>query len=246
MNNDPFSLAGRIYLVTGASSDTGAEVCKVINSLGGNFIAAGIDEEKLAALVAQCGTGSKYITADLSVEKDLDRIIDSFEQLDGIVHGECFVSFQHVTFYNMEVFNKMQAINVNSIVYLVDRIYKMKKLNNDSSIVLVSSMVAIAGLTGAAYYCATTAELIALSRVWAYELAPATRTRVNCVSPGIAVPDAVFSNADLSDADASAGKYQIGSSKAEDAANTIAFLLSDASKWLTGQNIAINGGKNSD
>ena len=86
-NNNAFSLEGKIFLVTGASSGIGFEICRVIDSLGGRLIAVARREENLIDLLSKCkGKEHKYVAADLVKESDLDRIIEAIDKVDGIVH----------------------------------------------------------------------------------------------------------------------------------------------------------------
>ena len=246
ISNYPFSLAGKIFLITGASSGIGFEICKAIDLLNGRFIAVARREDNLKKLLSECsGTGHQYIAADLSIEADLDNVIGSFDKIDGIVHSAGFFKYQFIKFYKLDVFREMRAINVDSIVYLLNSICKKKKLNKDASVVLISSLSAINGNIGGAYYCSTKAELMALSKVWSYELA-ASGTRVNCVSPATVETEMVL-NAFVSISDEEVqldkSKYPLGYGRAIDIAYPIAFLLSEASNGINGQNIVLDGGR---
>ena len=248
MINDKFSLEHKTILVTGASSGIGFEICKVIDTQKGRFIAVARREENLKELLSQChGTEHQYLVADLSKEADLDNIIASIDKIDGLVHCAALAEYQMIKFYKMETFREMQAVNVDSIVYMMNFLSKKKKLNKNASIVLISSLGALSGVAGGAFYCATKAELIALSKVWAYELA-GSGIRVNCVAPAIVETDLIlrtFVNLSQEEIDTDRSKYPLGYGKPADVAYPVAFLLSEASKWISGQNIILDGGRTS-
>ena len=245
-NNNAFSLEGKIFLVTGASSGIGFEICRVIDSLGGRLIAVARREENLIDLLSKCkGKEHKYVAADLVKESDLDRIIEAIDKVDGIVHCAGLLKNQLIKFLKMDLFMEMQAVNVNSIVYLMNTIYTKKKITKNASVVLISSLGAMTGIPGGTFYCATKAELFALAKVWAYEL-ETMAIRTNCISPAIVETELitrVYESITQEDIDTDKSKYPLGYGKPDDVAYPVAFLLSDASRGINGQNIVLDGGR---
>jgi len=246
MINNDFDLSGKTYLVTGASSGIGLEICKTINAMNGSFIAVARREDNLIALLEECNNAANsYVKADLSERADLDLIIGAIGKIDGIVHSAGVAKFVPLKFYSLDDFRESQKLNVESIMYLLNAISKQKKLNKKSSIVLVSSLGAMLGTKGGGYYGAVKAELMALSKVWANELS-LSGTRVNCVAPGIVETDMVVEAYErLSDEEVVADKkkYPLGYGAPKDVAYPVAFLLSNASRWITGQTLILDGGR---
>ena len=121
----------------------------------------------------------------------------------------------------------------------------LKKRINTSvlrSVVFISSIYSRVGVRGHSIYCATKAALDGLMRALAVELAP--DTRVNCILPG-ALNTAMAASA-MNDAEVAANvkaSYPLGIGKPEDIANAVQFLLSDEARWLTGQELVIDGGR---
>jgi NAD(P)-dependent dehydrogenase (short-subunit alcohol dehydrogenase family) len=179
--------------------------------------------------------------------EDIKAIVESTENIDGIVHAAGIVSLAPVKFYSEELMNEMRSINFDSIVYLVNLIFKKKKINKGSSIVLVSSIAGLFGMKGNGIYAASKGALIAISKVWASEFAT-SKTRVNCVSPGMVkteITSKSIEDLSLEVIQLDEKKYPLGYGDPIQVANPIVFLLSEASSWITGQNIILDGGRTS-
>jgi NAD(P)-dependent dehydrogenase (short-subunit alcohol dehydrogenase family) len=244
---NPFDLSGKKILVTGASSGIGYETCLAITRQGGMFIAIARREDFLGKLIAECGNQNSYIVADLSKMEDIKAIVDKIENIDGIVHSAGIVSLAPVKFYSEELMNEMRSINFDSIVYLINLIFKKKKINKGSSIVLVSSIAGLFGMKGNGIYAASKGALIAISKVWASEFGT-SKIRVNCVSPGMVKTEITSKSIDdlsLEVIQQDQKKYPLGYGDPIQVANPIVFLLSEGSSWITGQNIVLDGGRTS-
>ncbi len=243
---NPFDLKDKVFLVTGASSGIGFEICRTIHAMNGRFIAVARREERLQALVADLdSTRHTFKATDLTQEDQLDDLIASLPAIDGVVHCAGAGKYLPLRFYNFDVFRELQSLTVTSIMYLLNGICKKKKLNKNSSIVLVSSLGALMGPKAGGLYCAVKAELLALARVWANELS-IYGTRANCVAPGIVQTDLLeeaYKRLSAEEVEADRQKYPLGYGTPPDVAQPVAFLLSDASKWITGQTIVIDGGR---
>lgn len=244
---NPFDLSGKRIVVTGASSGIGYETCLAIKRQGGTFIAIARREDFLEKLIEECGNENSFIVADLSKMEDIKAIVDTIENIDGIVHSAGVVTLAPVKFYSEELMNEMRSINFDSIVYLINLIFKKKKINKGSSIVLVSSIAGLFGMKGNGIYAASKGALIAISKVWAAEFAT-SKTRVNCVSPGMVkteITSKSIEDLSLEVIQQDEKKYPLGYGDPIQVANPIVFLLSDASSWITGQNIVLDGGRTS-
>ncbi|WP_276380613.1 SDR family NAD(P)-dependent oxidoreductase [Flavobacterium sp. H4147] len=244
---NPFDLSGKKILVTGASSGIGFETCRAIVRQGGTFVAVARRTDFLEKLIKECGNQNSFIAADLSQMDDIKAIVETIENIDGIVHSAGIVSLAPVKFYSEQLMNEMRSINFDSITYLVNLIFKKKKINKGSSIVLVSSVAGLFGMKGNGIYAASKGALIAISKVWANEFA-VSKTRVNCVSPGMVkteITSKSIENLSLEVIQEDEKKYPLGYGTPEQVAYPIVFLLSDASSWITGQNLVLDGGRTS-
>jgi NAD(P)-dependent dehydrogenase (short-subunit alcohol dehydrogenase family) len=242
---NPFSLENKVILVTGASSGIGYETCLSIHKQGGKFIAIARREELLLELMAKTNNLNTFIIGDLTKEVDLKKVVDSISKIDGIVHCAGIVSLAPVKFYNQKLMEDIRAINYDSILNLVNLLFRMKKVNKESSIVLVASLAGLFGMKGNGIYAGTKGALIAISKVWANEFS-SMKIRVNCVSPGMVRTEITNQSIiDLSKEviDEDEKKYLLGYGNPDDVSNPIIFLLSKGSKWITGQNIILDGGR---
>lgn len=244
---NPFDLSGKIILVTGASSGIGYETCISISRQGGTFIAVARRVELLEKLIEECGNKNSFILADLSQTEDIQKIVELMPNIDGIVHSAGIVTLAPVKFYSKELMNSIRETNFDSITLLINLITKKKKINKGSSIVLVASIAGLFGMKGNGIYAASKGALIAISKVWASEFS-SNRIRVNCVSPGMVkteITNKSIEDLSLEVIQQDEKKYPLGYGEAIQVANPIIFLLSEASSWITGQNLILDGGRTS-
>lgn len=248
MTNNSFNLQGKTFLVTGASSGIGYEICKTIALMNGHYIAIARRENLLQQLLTEHPTEhSSFIVADLSTAEGITAVLNATGPVDGVVHSAGIVKLAPLKFYKEELLNDMRVINYDSIVMLMNSLHKAKKLKAQSSTVLISSISGMYGMKGNGIYAGLKGALIAISKVWANELAQ-NRSRVNVVSPGMVRTDITEESIRSLSAEviaADEAKYPLGYGNPEDVAYPVTFLLSDAAKWITGQNIVLDGGRTS-
>jgi NAD(P)-dependent dehydrogenase (short-subunit alcohol dehydrogenase family) len=241
-----FDLKGKTFLVTGASSGIGFEICKTITQMNGHYIAVARREEQLKRLIESYNTElSRYIVSDLTDDKSIQNLINSIDKIDGIVHCAGIVKMIPSKFYNTEILRETMNINYDSIVLLMGQLLKKKCINRGGSIVLMSSLGGVFGAKGNGIYAGSKGALIAIAKVWANELA-SQLIRVNTLSPGMVKTEILNQFQSHTSEDTlkiDELKYPLGYGNVEDVAYPSVFLLSDAAKWITGQNIIIDGGR---
>lgn len=246
MNHHSFDLKGKTFLVTGASSGIGYEVCKIIALMNGHFIAVARRGELLGSLIEQHGTiNSTFIVADLSTNDGIEKVVSAIDKIDGLVHSAGIVKLAPVKFYKQQLMDEMRVINYDSILILMAGLQKNKKFNQGSSSVLISSLAGLFGTKGNGIYAGLKAGLIGIAKVWAGEFASST-SRINVVSPGQVRTEItkIITNSLSTEVIAlDESKYPLGYGDPEDVAYPVVFLLSDAAKWITGQNIILDGGR---
>ena len=242
----PFDLNRKTFLVTGASSGIGKMVCKAIFECNGKFIAVSRREERLVEVISSTSTENTYVSVDLSKSENVRLLVDGMsEKIDGVVHCAGISKLQPLGFYNNNDYENITSINIDSIVFLMNALVKKRRLAKESSIVLISSISAFIGGKGGGVYASTKGALNAVCKVWANELS-SSKTRVNCVAPGIVrteLTNDFFNNFAKEEVEADIKKYPLGYGNVEDVAYPVVFLLSSASKWITGQTIILDGGR---
>jgi NAD(P)-dependent dehydrogenase (short-subunit alcohol dehydrogenase family) len=241
---NPFELNGKHLLITGASSGIGKSTAVLCSKLGGHVITVGRNLQRLEETMSLLsGEGHQMLQCDLSDETQLQIMASSIGKLDGIVY--CAGTIQTCITRNLtkEFCQGIFDANFYSAVGLNTLLLSQRKINKKASLVFVSSLSAFnCAEYGNAAYGASKGALAAYARVLALELS--TRgCRVNIVSPGM-VRTPLLQKFDVSDEQfvEDEKKYPLGYGQPEDIANAIVYLLSDASKWMTGTNLIIDGG----
>ena len=248
MAYNPFSLEKKTILVTGASSVIGRGIAVECSKMGGRVVVSGRNKERLnETLLLLEGTGHLAIQADLSKQDEIDSLVENCPVINGCVHSAGIPKICGVKYINRVLLEEIVNINEIAPILLTSSLLKKKKLSKEASIVFIASMsgVYIANI-GEAPYSTTKGALSGFVKGAALELA-AQGTRVNTICPGL-VPTSIlglsnemFSEEQLKET--MYGRYplkRVGTP--EDIANGAIYLLSDASSWVTGINLLVDGG----
>jgi NAD(P)-dependent dehydrogenase (short-subunit alcohol dehydrogenase family) len=218
---NPFDLSGKTFLVTGAASGIGKSTANVLFYLGATII--GMDK----------AYGRDLTNIDIGAE------IKGFT-LDGFVHCAGIPYISPLKSISKERCQEVWDINTWVAIELSKQFVRY---NKSGSIVFLSSDHALVGSGCNTGYAASKAALHGITKTLAIELAP--HYRVNCIAPGfIKTPmaDDIAPKFDEGYTDRVAKLYPLGLGEPEDVAYCIAYLLSDAAKWVTGTIINIDGG----
>jgi NAD(P)-dependent dehydrogenase (short-subunit alcohol dehydrogenase family) len=242
---NPFSLAGKVILVTGASSGIGRETCAAVARAGGTVIATGRDQSRLDETLAILdGAGHRAITADLTLPADRTSLIGELASLDGIVHAAGITAQVPFRFLSEKHLGEIHRINYEAPILLTQMILKNRAIADGGSIVFITSTAAFLGLKALTAYSASKGAVTAAARVLALELAP-RKIRCNCVAPAmVETPMASQTEAAVSAETMNEHRklYPLGFGKPEDVGNTTVFLLADSGRWITGTTIVLDGG----
>ena len=188
---------------------------------------------------------TKYkVEEDNSIEKDLIGIVKEKGSFDGVVFGVVHSDFKPLQFVKPELVNKISYDNYGLFVEIMRSLKKAKGFNSNASVVAMSSISSIRAMKAKMAFCAAKAALDAAVRCLAVELAD-KGIRVNSVQKGGVDTD--FEKGHIQDIavinDGATEKLSpLGITKAEEVANMVAFLLSDATRTITGTSIVIDGG----
>jgi predicted outer membrane repeat protein len=241
-------LSDKIILVTGASSGIGRQTAIQISEHGGRVFVSGRDAKKLEETFESLeGDRHEYLTADLTDEKQIERLVEMLPQINGIVHCAGIVGPTPAKFIRRENIERMFRINYEGPVLLTGKVLVRKKIENNASIVFMSSVATRSPYFGGALYGSSKAAIEAYSQSIALELA-GKGIRSNCLSPGLVntpllTDPAKEGNPEIVDDSINKylQKYPMGIGEPSDVANIIIFLLADESRWISGSNILLGG-----
>jgi len=241
---NPFSLEGKTILVTGASSGIGASTAIECAKAGANLVITGRNEGRLNNTYSDLqGSGHIGLVCDINDEEQVKAMMSSLPKLDGVVLCVGVNQTLPIAFLTRTKINSIFDTNFFSSVELMRMILKKKLLNECGSVVALSSIGGTASFTpGAAAYGASKAALLSWMKTSARELAP--RFRVNCICPG-QVNTPMNATGEISEEQYEAYKNSIPMKRfgePEEIAYAAIYLLSDASKWVTGSALTIDGG----
>lgn len=245
---NPFSLSGKTILVTGASSGIGRGIAIQCSKMGGVVLITGRNKERLQETFNMLeGTGHQMILADLSSNEELENLVAACPEVNGFVYCAGILKICTLRTITDDILNETLKANVLGTVKLTSLLVKKKKLQKRTSIVLVSSLSGnyIAG-TGELAYSTSKGALNGFMRSAALEMA-SKLIRVNAVCPALVPTDLSRQYHDIvAEEELKAEishKYPLKRmGTVEDVANACVYLLSDASSWITGTNIIIDGG----
>lgn len=234
-----FSLKDKTILVTGGSSGIGKEIAIQCSNFGANVIIIGRDKKRLTQTLDQLNSSSQMHICDLSKEENIINLINILPQLDGVVFCAGVVDYVPVKMLNQKKIDNIYTVNFNSQVLLTQCLLKNKRINLNSSLIYISSISSKIGVPGTAMYSSSKAALNAFAKVTASELA-SQKIRVNSICPGIVLTP--MGELAQSVNDNLKNDYPLGLGSPIDIAGPCVFLLSSASKWITGTEIIIDGG----
>lgn len=247
---NPMELKERHYLVTGASSGLGRQTSIMLSRLGATVSLVARNEEKLRETAGMMEGGGNYVypfdvTHVEEIEELVKEIVRQGGKLDGFVHCAGIATVKPLSMTKHDFMQEMMGIHVLSFVEFVRSMSKKKLSNDGGSIVAVSSAGAKRGDKGKVAYTIVKGALDAAVRSLAVELGERQKIRVNTVNPGWIKTDMYYEfirEFGQERMDETLRGYVLGVADPSEVANVIAFLLSDASSKITGQNIFVDSG----
>lgn len=242
--NNPFELTGKRVAITGASSGIGKQIAITVSERGGSCFLTGRNLTRLTETrnVLE-GAGHLYQTADLTIASDRQKIVSSMPAVDGLVISSGMLLTKPVGFWTEENVHEIMGANFSGAILFVNDLVKSRKINRGASIVFISSIAGnVIGHIGNALYSATKGATNAFVKVLALELAQ-KKIRVNSIMPGMIRTSLWDSKSfDQEQLQREERKYPLGFGTAVDVSNAVVFLLSDASTWMTGADLLLDGG----
>lgn len=244
---NPYSLRGKKILVTGASSGIGRGIAIECSRIGASVIITGRNAERLQETLCMMDHQQEHsmVIADLSSVEGVFTLADAVDNtIDGLVLCAGFTIVKPFKYVSDKDLDDIMNVNYKAPVLLAQRLLKKKKISKGASIVFISSVsgVFISAPAGA-LYSGSKGAVNGIAKAMAIDLS-SRGIRVNCVNPGM-VDTNIFAKGDITkeQLEEDVKNYPLGRyGKPEDIAYAVIYLLSDASKWVTGTNLKIDGG----
>lgn len=255
------SLEGKVAVITGATSGIGARTAEVFVAEGAKVVIAGRRQERGEAVARKLGDAASFISTDVSVEADvkamIDHAVDRFGRLDCLMNnagkGSQFTAIADV---DLEQFDAVIAVHLRAVLAGMKYAARVMAEQGNGSIINVASVNGFRAGLGGHYYAAAKAASIHLTRCAAMELGE-KGIRVNSLSPGMIATGGFAKNMgmqpDEADDHPEYAEAAIGSvaarwqplqyvGRTDDIAQAALFLASDASRFVTGHNLVVDGG----
>ena len=240
-------LAGKHAIVTGGSRGIG-RACVLALARQGAAVAAVYNRESdavnsLAGELEQIGNGSYVTRADVSSAEDVDKLVDEardrFEQIDVLVNNAGVVSHKLIEDLDLDEWRRVLDTNLTGLFLVTKRV--VEAMPEGGSIVIIGSGVALRGMPGRVHYASSKAGAVGMTRALCKELGP-RGIRTNLIAPGIIETDQTSGLTPEGRAryERLTALQRLG--EAEDIADTVLFLASDLSRYVTGQTIYVDGG----
>lgn len=246
---NPFTLKEKTIIVTGASSGIGRQCAIDCSKMGAKIILIARNQERLEETLCSLDNNDhqvySYDLTQIDGIKDLaNEIVSSNGKINGLIHAAGIEITKPIKLLEPCDFEMIYRTNNLSGFELMRQLSSIKNMNKGGSIIFISSISAIIGRSGVAAYAASKGAMISATKTFALELAK-RQIRVNCISPGTILTPMMqkyLNDLDEISRQKRVDGFPLGLGETTDISNACIYLLSDASRWITGQNIIIDGG----
>lgn len=241
-------LKDKISLITGGARGIGSEIALTFAKEGSDIVICDVNQETLEATrkeIEGLGRRAEIFVVDVTnsqqVEEMANKVLDKFQKIDILVNNAGITRDSLIVRMKEEDFDKVVAVNLKGTFNCTKAVSKVMMKQRYGKIVSIASIIGIMGNAGQANYAASKAGIIGLTKSAAKELA-ARNINVNAIAPGFIETDMTAKLAEDIKSQMLALIPLNRFGKASDVANLALFLVSDASSYITGQVIKIDGG----
>lgn len=243
LNYNPFSLKGKVIMVTGASSGLGVSIAIESSRMGAELIITGRNQERLNKTFNLLdGANNKQIVADLMNAEEIDNLVENLPLLNGIAFNAGIAKVTPVKYISNKDIDSVFQTNIISSIQIVQKLLKQKKIAKGGSIVFISSISSSRATVGNSLYAATKGGINSFAKVLALELVSRQIT-VNCIEPGFIktamIDDGIMTEDKLEEHYKS---FPLRKGLPTDISYACVYLMSDAASWITGSVFVIDGG----
>ncbi len=248
--NNPFSLEGKTIIVTGASSGIGRQCAIDCSRQGAKVVAIARNSERLNETLSMLnGEGHHSYIYDFANNEGIAELVSTIVaecgRITGMIYAAGIEKTLPIKILKPEDYTSLYNVNALSAFELARQISGIKSFSKDGgSIVFIASITSLIARAGTAAYTASKGAIVSATRVFAAELSK-RKIRVNCISPGtIQTPLILNFLSTLTEEEYNnrIGGYPLGLGLPSDVSLACVYLLSDAARWVTGQNLIIDGG----
>ena len=239
-----FRLDGKVALVVGAASGIGRSAARGLAAAGAHVVCADINDASPVA--AEIGSGDSIvldITDEAAVTAAVGDIHQRLGHIDVLVSTPAVNVRKPILSYTGEEFDKVIRLNLKGNFLIAQAVARVMSFQKSGSIILLSSIRSITVEPGQGVYAATKSGIVQLARTLAAELGPAG-VRVNCIAPGVVETPLTTPIQDNPEwYNAYAAKNALGRwANADEMAGPVVFLASEASSYVTGAVLFVDGG----
>ncbi len=243
------ALKDRRILVTGASSGIGANSAKFFSRLGAHVILVGRNSHKLDSIALQLSDKSSLVkVVDLScpdlLYHEIKNLPPEWLPLDGIFHAAGHELVKPIKLIRSSDFDSLMSVSVQTALSIGRAASSKGIMSRAGSLVFMSSVAAITGTPGLTLYSASKGAIESMTRSLAVELS-SKDIRVNSITAGaVETPmhQRLLESMPKSAVQDYLNRHPLGFGQPSDISNAAAFLISDASRWMTGACIVLDGG----
>ena len=249
-SNTMFSLEKKVAIITGAYGDLGFSISKAYIEAGASIVLTGLNKNKLDHMIKELGVSSDFVlplvvdvTDATQVKVMVDKVIKKFGKIDILVTAAGIQHRSSIDMFDHDEWDKVLQVNLTGTFYCAQAVAKHMVKRNTGRIILISSLTAEIGIPNIAAYAASRGGIKQFGKTMAVELA-ASGVTVNCVGPGrfrTKMTEDIFSEKLKREKFLNVIPMK-RAGVPDDLSGILIFLASDASSYITGQSIYVDGG----